>query len=120
MTILGSTVLPIVFPPEDHARNAPVRVVQDPPYMFILGASFVRVNKRVISLDKSEGFRPSPEVPWVSFQSRSAGGKRSKEAYGEVRPPPSWVPTDLPPLPSSSLGQAAWEDDGTVQWNFAR
>ena len=47
-TILGSTVLPIVFAPEDRVRNAPVRVVQDLQYGFIVGASF-RSNKSVIS-----------------------------------------------------------------------
>ena len=31
MQILGSTVLPIVFPPEDRVRNILVRVVQDLP-----------------------------------------------------------------------------------------
>ena len=87
MQILGSTVLPIVFPPEDRVRNILVRVVEDRPNGFISGASFFRANGSVISLEKGKGFQPSPGAPWVPFQSRSTGGKRPKEAYCAVRPP---------------------------------
>lgn len=51
MAILGSTVLPIVLPPNDNAKNISVRVVQGLPYAFILEASFFRLNRSVISPD---------------------------------------------------------------------
>ncbi|CAN0570094.1 unnamed protein product, partial [Laminaria digitata] len=49
MEIMGSTVLPIVLPPEDRARDISVRVVKGLPYAFILGASFFRTNDSVIA-----------------------------------------------------------------------
>ena len=113
MQIVGWTVLKIVFPREDCVRNILVRVVPDLPYRFILGASFFRANRSVISIEKGKGFQPSPGAPWLPFQSRSAGSKRSKEAYCAVRTPdiarPSHpgVEPDIPELPVCSLGQAA-------------
>ena len=50
MEIVGTTVLPVVLPPEDRARDIAVRVVRGLPYAFILGASFFRTNSSVISL----------------------------------------------------------------------
>ena len=65
MEMVGTTVLPVVLPPEDRARNIAVRVVRLLPYAFILGASFFRTNSSVISLGEGKGFQVSPGSPWV-------------------------------------------------------
>ena len=67
MEIVATTVLPVVLPPEDRARDIAVRVVRGLPYAFILGASFFRTNSSVISLGEGKGFQASPGSPWVPF-----------------------------------------------------
>ena len=55
MQILGSTVLPIVFPPEDRVRNILVRVVQDLPYGFIFRIKFLSGEPQRHSSREGEG-----------------------------------------------------------------
>ena len=81
MEIMGSTVLPIVLPPEDRAQDIPVRIVRDLSYAFILGASYFRANSSVISLGEGKGFQPSPGALWVPFQPRRAATKQSWDRY---------------------------------------
>lgn len=55
MESLGSTVLPIVLPPDDKARNILVRIVRDLPYAFILRESLFWSTRRFISLVERQG-----------------------------------------------------------------
>lgn len=50
MSVLGSTVTPLVFDPEDKVRNVSVRVVERLPYGLGLGTSFFSSNKSNTSL----------------------------------------------------------------------
>ena len=124
MQMLGSTDMPIVLQPEDRVKNILVRLVLDLPYGFVLGARVLRVKRSVISLEKGKGLQPSPGAPWVPFKSRSTGGRRSKETYCAVRPPDITRPSlpgvepEIPELPVCSQGKAAWENDGTLQWEL--
>ena len=123
MKIVGSTVLPLVLPPDDKPRNISVRIVRDLPYAFILGASFFKLHSSVISLGEGKGFQPSPGAPWVTFQPRSATTKHSWDRYSAIQPAndlfkPASAPPLAPPLPACSVGQAAWEDGGTLRWEL--
>ena len=60
MEVVGSTVLPVVFPPDDKARNTSVRVVRGLPYALSLRASFIRSRSSVLLLRDGKGFQPSP------------------------------------------------------------
>ena len=42
LRIIGSSVIPVLFPLETRARKVRIRVVKGIPYSFILGASFLR------------------------------------------------------------------------------
>ncbi|CAN0498611.1 unnamed protein product, partial [Laminaria digitata] len=94
------------------------------PYAFILGANFFRTNDSVIALGEG-GFQPSPGAPWVPFQPHSAATKRLWDLYCAMQPlatdnslPDAPAPQPVPSLPLCSVGQAAWEDDGTLQWEL--
>ncbi|CAM9872207.1 unnamed protein product [Choristocarpus tenellus] len=67
MQVLGSCILPILFPPEDRVHNVTFRVVEGLPYGMVLGAAFCRQNKSVLSFREGEGFRPAPNSPWIPF-----------------------------------------------------
>ena len=123
MEIMGSTVLPIVLPPEDRARDIAVRIVRDLPYAFILGASFFRAINSVISLGEGKWFQPSPDAPWVPFQPRSAAAKQLWGLYCAMQPLATATDSStplapVPSLPLCSVGQAAWKDDRTLQWEL--
>ena len=123
MEIVVSTLLPVVLPPEAKARKISVRIVRDLPYAFILGAKFFRCHSSIISLRERKGFQPSPEVPWVSYQPRSAATTQSWDRYCAIQRAddfftPASAPPLGPPLPVCSVGQAAWDDDGTLQWEL--
>lgn len=77
MDILGSTDIPLVFPPEDQVRNVTVRVVEGLPYGLIVGAAFLRQNGSMINFADAGGFRPTPGSPWVSFV--TAGNQQAGE-----------------------------------------
>ena len=98
MTILGSTVLSIVLPPDDHVKNISVRVIQGLPYAFILVSGFVRANSSAISPGKGKGLLPSPGAPWVPFQLRNATGKKSRAVYGALQ-----TSTDVATLPPNDF-----------------
>lgn len=124
MEIVGSTVLPMVFAPEDKVGNVPVRVVRGLPYGFILGASFFSANKSVISFERNAGFRSSPGALWVPFE-RNPHYTKAWDTYCALRPLATPSNTDdpvFPPTPHVSqvppLGNAAWEDDRTLQWDL--
>ena len=119
----GTSLLPAVLPPEAKARNISVRIVRNLPYAFILGARFFRSHSSVISLGEGKGFHPSPGASWVPFQPRSAVTKHSWDLYCAMQPAddlltPALAPPLAPPLPACSVGQAAWEDDGALQWEL--
>lgn len=122
--IIGSTVLLSILPPEDTARGMLVRVVRGLPYVFILRASYFRANNKTMSLREGKGFQPSLRARWVPFQPRGATTKPSYDVYGAIQPapdtPPPIAPSPLsvPSLPVCPVGQAAWQDDGTLQWEF--
>ena len=122
--MVGSTVLPVVLLPEDRARDIAVRPVRGLSYAFILGASVSRTNNSVISLGEGNGFQASPGSPWVPFQPRSVATKRPWDTVCAMQPagdnPPTVVfpPPSVPQLLVCSVGQAACEDDGTLQWEF--
>ena len=70
MKVVGSCEIPLVFAPEDKARNVSVRVVEGLPYGFMFGASFLRKHGSVMNFAEGGGFKPAPESPWVPFMSR--------------------------------------------------
>ena len=114
-------MFPVVLPPEDRARDITFSAVRGLPYVYTLGASFFRTNNSVILLGEGNGFQALPGSPWVPFQPRSAATKRSWDTYRAMQHaadnPPTLVspPPSVPPLPVCSVGQVAWEDDGTLQ-----
>ena len=62
MSIIGTALLQLIFPPEDRIFRARLRVVRDLPLGLILGAGFVRRHGGVIDLGDREGagsFKPS-------------------------------------------------------------
>lgn len=72
MHLVGSTVLPLVFHPEDRIRSVSLRIVQELQHGDILGAAFFRVNRSLLSFANDDGFKPSSGVPWVPFEKRGA------------------------------------------------
>ena len=93
------------------------------PHAFIMGASVFRTHSSVILLGEGKGFQPSPWAPLVPFQPRSAATKHSWDRHCEMQPAddlftPASAPPIAPPMPACSVGQAAWDDDGTLQWEL--
>ena len=82
MEILGSSTIPIIFPPEDRVRNVSVRVVKGFPYALVLGAAFFHKHKSTLAFDAQQGFRPSPEAPWIPFDNRIARDKSRTPTLG--------------------------------------
>lgn len=53
----------LVFAPEDKFRNVFVRVVEELPYEFTLGAFFLRKHGSIVNFEEGRGFKPAPESP---------------------------------------------------------
>ena len=123
MDVLGSTSVPITFPPERRTRNIGARVVRGLPYSMILGATFFRNNRSILSFRKNEGFQPSPEAPWVPFDDH----RQPEQSFPhlnvlpseDVREPPGITLSPMAVLATlHQMKHAAWEDDGTLQWKL--
>ena len=69
MNIVGSCEISLVFMPEDRVRRMTVRVVKGLPYGLISSAAFLRQHGSVFNFPEGEGFRPTPESPWVPLRS---------------------------------------------------
>lgn len=67
MNILGSTHLPLVFPPEDQVHIVTVRVVDRLPYGLIIGAAFFRQHGSILNFSDQGGFKPHPASRWIPF-----------------------------------------------------
>ena len=63
MAVVGSCVLPLIFPPVDCVSSVTVRVDPGLPAALVLNAAFMREHTSVIISDKGEGFRPTTEFP---------------------------------------------------------
>ena len=129
MRVLGSTVIPIVFLPDDYIHPIPVRVVHALPYGFILGARFFRTNRSVLDFEHLRGFKPTPSSQWVPFLRNSGRTQPKERSYwtrfcaltadeesgytgcedNPTTPKGEWLP------PSPEL--VAFEDDMTLQWS---
>lgn len=72
MNVVGSTVLLLVFHPEDRICNISLRVAQELPYDCIFGVVVVRINYSLLSFAKDEDLKPSSDVPWIPFEKWSA------------------------------------------------
>ena len=107
-------MLPVIVPPKDKAGDILVRVVRNMRYAF-----------SEISPAKGKGFHLSPGAPLVPFQPLNAATKQSRDRYCVIQPADDEPPYPKPPLtgrlwlvsplPMLSVGQAAWEDDGTLE-----
>ena len=134
MRVLGSSVVPIVFAPEDKVRNVAVRVVEGLPYGFIIGAGFFRANASVLDFGVGRGFKPTHSSPWVPFSRHPTkpthtppvvdavensawdhfcqlSALADNDDLAEQCPPPLPIAAALP-----SFDIIAWEDDSTLQW----
>ena len=129
MRVLGSTVIPVVFLPDDCIRPIPVRVVHALPYGFILGARFFRTNRSILDFEHLRGFKPTPSSRWVPFR-RNSGMIRPKDGSywkrfcaltgdeesgytGYEDNPIAPKSEELHPAPEF----VAFEDDATLQWS---
>lgn len=65
MQILKLIKLLFLSSPESKVFTTVVRVVHDLPFGLILGTSFLRSNRSVISLALDEGFQLNPTITWV-------------------------------------------------------
>ena len=76
MTIVGTAILPLIFPPVDRIFRARVRVVVDLPFGLILGAAYLRHYNSVLDFGGLGTFKPSGDSPCVPLlpaeQPRSA------------------------------------------------
>lgn len=73
MKIIGTSLLPLVFPPVDRVFRARVRVVEDLPVGLILGAAFMRRYNSVLFFEGGGWFKPtrdSARVPMLDPKPR--------------------------------------------------
>ena len=61
MNIIGTAILPLVFPPVDRIFRARVRVVEGLPFGFILGAAFMRHYSSIIDFEGAGSFKPTKD-----------------------------------------------------------
>ncbi|CAB1112528.1 unnamed protein product [Ectocarpus sp. CCAP 1310/34] len=67
MSITGTALLPLIFPPVDRVFTARVRVVQDLPFGLILGAAFLRHYDSVLDFKGPGSFKPSGDSDSVAL-----------------------------------------------------
>ena len=79
MEVIGSCVIPVVFPPIDRVFRISFRVVRDLPYAVVLGAAFMKEHHSTISFREKEGFKPTPESTWVPFSSHTTNSATSSK-----------------------------------------
>lgn len=58
LLVRGSATVPLVFHPDNRARNVTVEVVSKIPYGLVLGARFYRTYKSISDFGPGEGFKP--------------------------------------------------------------
>ena len=94
MEVIGSCVIPVVFPPIDRVFRTSFRVVRDLPYAVVPGAAFMKEHHSTISFREKEGFKPTPESTWVPFSSHTTNSATSSNditaawiSFCAVRPP---------------------------------
>lgn len=61
MPIIGTVLLPLIFPPVDRVFRARIRVVEGPPFRLILGTAFLRHYSSTILLEGAGSFKPTPD-----------------------------------------------------------
>ena len=101
MEVVGSCVIPMVFSPVNRVFRISFRIVRGLPYAVVLGAAFMKGHHSTIRFREKEGFRPTPELIWVSFSSRTTNSATSSKditaawtSFCAIRPP-----TDNDPNP---------------------
>ena len=74
--VVGSCILPLVFAPVDRIFRLIARVVPGLSYALVLGIAFMREHGSIVDFNEKEGFKPTPEAPWVPthFSSIQSGG----------------------------------------------
>ena len=119
MEVIGSGVIPVVFPPIDRVFRISSRVVRDLPYAVVLGAAFMKEHHSTISFRDKEGFKPTPESTWVPFSSHTATRQRHQRTSRPLGhpsalfdPPPTMalIPITLSVSPSTlpKLARTPW------------
>jgi len=148
MTILGTCVLFLVFPPVDGIFATKVRVVDQLPIGLILGTEFMRRYESSMSFEGpgSGFFKPTPTslrvplLPWLEQPRRRPDGASivdsdvtsSATENGAVMTlngtewtisldddVQSSAPSDVLAMEALDLGATAWEDAGTQQWDMS-
>ena len=65
MTIVGTAILLLIFPPVDRVFKVRVRVVKDLPFGLILGAAYMRHYNSVLNFGGLRSFHPAGDSPSV-------------------------------------------------------
>lgn len=149
MTILGTCLLYMVFPPVDGIFAVKVRVVEQLPLGLILGTSFMRRYESSLIFEGpgSGWFKPTPTaarvplLPWME-RPRDKDGTRAmeiddvREASQEKDGQAMWMlddqewtvsldedqqsqPSEVMALDALELGTTAWTDGGTLKWEMS-
>ena len=94
MEVIGSCVIPVMFPPINRVFRISFRDVRDLLYAVVLGAAFMKRHHSTISFREKEGFKPTPESTWVPFSSHTTNSATSSKditaawtSFCAVRPP---------------------------------
>ena len=119
--VIGSCVIPVVFPPIDRVFRISFRVVRDLPCAVVLGAAFMKEHHSTISFREKEGFKPTPESTWVHFSSHTTNSATSSKdataawtSFCAVRPAaddspdpdnPQYIPKCFDEVSEDSLDQ---------------
>lgn len=77
MYILGSTRVPLIFPPENKVFPMMGRVICKWPHNLLLGENFFPNRRIVTMLAPREGFQPDPSSQWILFLSDAVYPKAS-------------------------------------------
>ena len=129
MELVGSCLLPLIFAPVDQIFCVKFRGVKGLPYAMVLGAAFMTDNRRIISFDGEEGFRPTPSSLWVPFAPKEVGEAAAGamcaewDHYCAVKPStdeqePEELEESKIPAGIMKLGNSVWEDEGTLHWKL--
>ena len=146
MTILGTCILFLVFPPVDGMFAMRVRVVEQLPIGLIMGTAFMR---RYGSSLHFEGpgpgwFKPTqtspraPLLPWMERPRETAQFMEAEDATEDIHEDSGdiamtlddqeWIlslddnqsstPSEVMAMEALELGTTAWQDEGTLKWDL--